>query len=165
MANKLNLIALLLVIFAVGCSNNEDVDFGKEVELTEVLNQYLSGMGKEGISREGIIFNTIAEWNSFLAQLNCCEGMEFNTTILEILEDQNIDFNSYSVVAVFDAPLPISGVTINITKIREYQNELLVEFKRSRLNSSMSIRQPFHMVKIKKSKKSAVFKDLDQSDT
>lgn len=70
----------------------------------------------------------------------------------------NIDFTNFQIIAVFDNIKLQGGHSIDITKISENENNIVVTIQNllpGGINSVIT--QPFHIVKIPKSTKPVVF--------
>ena len=115
----------------------------------------LEGNGQEGFSKQNIVVYNSATWNDLVTKMNSVNNVSDEFT------ETNIDFNTYSVIAVFDRVQGSSGYSVQITGVFDNSSNVIVK-----LNYSQSVgnvlpvmTQPFHIVKVAAldKKKSVIF--------
>ncbi|WP_339752008.1 hypothetical protein [uncultured Winogradskyella sp.] len=147
------LLLLLMLIFVVSCNNDDDnnPEFQPtEIAFTEVGRGSLLGNGDEGISESILLINTDTDWQNLMTQMN----INGNTTAG--FSETDIDFETYSIIAVF-LDVKLTSWYLEITNIIENETNITVTIDEYQpiifLNS---ITQPFHIVKIPKTDKPIV---------
>tara|TARA_R110002124_G_scaffold103270_2_gene252057 strand:- start:5241 stop:5675 length:435 start_codon:yes stop_codon:yes gene_type:complete len=142
-----------MLIFVVSCNNDDDnnPEFQPtEIAFTEVGRGSLLGNGDEGISESILLINTDTDWQNLMTQMN----INGNTTAG--FSETDIDFETYSIIAVF-LDVKLTSWYLEITNIIENETNITVTIDEYQpiifLNS---ITQPFHIVKIPKTDKPIV---------
>ena len=105
--------------------------------------------GDEGIQQSNLVLNNQTEWQNLLTQVNAVSPVSDN------FEETTIDFESYTVIAVFLEIKPTSW-GIEVTSVFENENDILVSNEETEGDATI-LSQPFHIVKIPKTTKDIVF--------
>ncbi|TDS58866.1 hypothetical protein [Myroides indicus] len=158
------LIIVCLSLGMIACSSDDNrQDKGFEpvtLEMKEIMHNYLSGEGREGIGKENRVITTITEWQDLIDQIN--QKNEKEGRIATVLKKADIDFQNEIILAVFEEVLMNGVDTIDITKVEEQEKEVVVTIERLIKGGITSvITQPFHIVKIPKINKPVVFVEID----
>lgn len=145
---------LFLTLLIQSCSSSSDADFeSRNVEAVLIGKGNLYGNGAENITRQNRVIYTTADWNNLMQQ------MDTRNPVSATFSETDIDFGAYQVIAVFDEIKNSGGHTIDITAIAENQNNITVTVQNLNTGGATSVMtQPFHIVKIPKSKKTVVFR-------
>ncbi|AGC75635.1 hypothetical protein [Nonlabens dokdonensis] len=147
MKNYIFIIGLFLII---SCKSDDDISEPAiqtgPIAFTTISQEVLSG--DEGVVQSNLVINNASDWIALMNQMD-------SQNIISRFTETNIDFNNYTVVAMF---LDVRGNvwSITITDIMENQNDITVsseEFGGYFLQES----QGFHIVKIPKTTKPFVF--------
>lgn len=149
----MKLMILFLTLLIQSCSSSEADFESRNVEAVLIGKGNLYGNGAENITRQNrVIYNT-ADWNSLMQQ------MDTRNPVSATFSETTIDFDNFQVIAVFDEIKNSGGHTIDITAIAENENNITVTVQNLNTGGATSVMtQPFHIVKIPKSKKSVVFR-------
>ena len=104
----------------------------------------LGGNGQEGFSKQNIVVYNSATWNDLVTKMNSVNNVSDEFT------ETNIDFNTYSVIAVFDRVQGSSGYSVEITGVLDNGSNVIVELNYSQsAGSALTVMsQPFHIVKV-----------------
>lgn len=106
--------------------------------------------GTENIAQQNTVINTQAEFNVILNKLD--------SYLLDTFTETNVDFNNYSVLAVFDTIKPDCGYYITISNVMENADSVIVDIvKGYTVCALLTVAQPFHIVKIPKTNKPIIF--------
>jgi len=135
----------VLVGFSSSCKEKET-----EIPFVQIGKGILSG--SEGISTQDMIITTQEEWENLKTAMRT-ETNNFSET--------EIDFDKYSVVAVFDKVHYSGSYEIAITKIIDYSDKVVVTVKVNipkGIAAPQVITQPYHIVKTPILTKSIEFK-------
>ena len=146
-----NLILSIFAFFALSCSDETTTNSTTLTPITYVL------IGKSSISNpdpplQNVVVSNQTQWNSLLIAMNSVNNVSNSFT------EQNIDFDNFDVVAVFNNTILNSSSTVDITNIEEDQTNRLVTVQNLTDGISGDVAQPFHIVKIPKSSKLILFK-------
>lgn len=141
---------LMLVLGITSCSND-----GSElnlVEFTQIGQNNLYGNGEENITKQNLVILESNSWNELIDILNTVNYVS------EEFTETNIDFDNFIVIAVFDKIYGNGGHSIDIIKITENENKVIVTIENILEGNDTSIMtQPFHIVKIPKTDKLLIF--------
>jgi hypothetical protein len=124
------------------------------LEITPVLigDGTLYGAGREGFVRQNLIIRDNETWQNFINQMNS------NNNVSETFTETEISFSEYMVIAVFDEVKGNGDWSIDITRIDNQANKIVVTVTNLSTGSTASvITQPFQIVKIPVSNKEIVF--------
>jgi hypothetical protein len=110
----------------------------------------LYGGGEEGLVKQNIVITNLSEWNALTQKMNIVnESLSINT---------DIDFNKYQVIAVFDEIKHNDGWSIDITEVREYDDNIIVSiYNLKKGDLTTVITQPYQIVKVPTSNKKITF--------
>jgi hypothetical protein len=104
----------------------------------------------ENIPQQNTVINTQAEFNVILNKLD--------SYLLDTFTETNVDFNNYTVLAVFDTIKPDCGYYITVSNVMENTDNVTVEIvKGYTVCALLTEAQPFHIVKIPKTTKPIMF--------
>lgn len=144
------LFILLLLIIVISC----DKDTFEETPLTveNIYKGVLYGNGQENISKQNTVIKNSLDWNELMDKINSVNN------VTERFSETNIDFSSYTIIAVFDEIKMNGGHSIDITDVTENDKNIIVTVE-NLLTGGMTtvITQPFHIVKIPKRNKPFIF--------
>ena len=132
--------------------NDNDDDDLNPINVTEIGQNNLYGSGEENILQQNLTISDTETWNDLLDKMNTAnnESDEFTET--------DIDFEEFVVIAVFDKIYGNGGHSIDIIKITENENKVIVKIENIMGGDATSIMtQPFHIVKIPKTDKLIIF--------
>jgi hypothetical protein len=112
----------------------------------------LYGNGSENIPKQNIVITDQSIWTDLINAMNTTNKVSDSFTEI------NIDFSNYQIIAVFDNIKQNGGHSIDITKIIENDNNIIVTVENLQTgNLSSVITQPYHIVKITKTTKDVLF--------
>lgn len=150
---KIKIISILVIAFLmISCEDDEKTKIVKPVEFTTLSQGDLKGNGEEGIVKSKLIVSDNTSFGVLLSKINAVND--------EISPAPAIDFNESVVLAVFDDIKSHGGYSIDITKVSEHEDRLVVEIERLNEGGMLTvITQPYHIVKIPKSTKPIIFKE------
>jgi len=141
-------LTFILFLLLLSCCKKDQVQYPREI--TPVLIGKGDLSGNENISQQNLVINTQTDFNVILNKMQ-------NYT-LNSLTETNIDFNNYTVLAVFDTIKPTYGFYITISDIIENSDSIIVSLvKEGELTATLEVAQPFHIVKIPKTIKPISF--------
>ncbi len=115
------------------------------IPFTEIGKGSLDGNGSENISQSNRLINDQTDWQNLIYQMNSVNNISNNFT------ETTIDFDSYSIVAIFLEIKP-TGWEVSITNITENETNISVSILETKMENTV-ITQPFHIVKIPKTNK------------
>ena len=138
-------VYLLFVLFIFGnLASCKKSNTETQLPKTLISSANLYGNGNEGFTKQDIVVYDSVSWNNLMTKMNSVNNVtnEFTET--------NIDFTSYSVIAVFDKVLGNSGNSVNILSVIENGNNVTVklEFNHNTGSGLTVMTQPFQIVKI-----------------
>lgn len=144
---------ILSFLFFTSCDNNNNSDFqSTEITFTEIGKGNLSGNGAENISQSNLVINNQTEWQNLIGQMNSVNNV--SDTFLET----TIDFDSYTVIAIFDIIRAHTGFSIQIDSIIKTDKNITVNYTEQSMSDGFTIIiQPFHIIKILKTNKDIIF--------
>ena len=138
---------LILMLLSAGC--NQDTVNDPDTEITPII----IGQGMEcGVTaKQNVVVKTAAEFQNLKTMIGNFDN--FTDTV--------IDFAKYQVIAVFNGKRGNQDYSVNITKIKEYSDVIVITIESSGTGIiSNTASQPFQVVKIPVSDKLMVFNDL-----
>ena len=145
------LILILGIILTTSCSDDDDKSIKQNtfISFTEIGKGALFGNGAEGISQSNMVITNSGDWQNLMNQMNSVNMVtnEFSET--------NVDFSSYTVIAVF-LEVKTSGWEVEISSIEEETSNIIVS-KTENEADNFVITQPFHVVKIPVTSKPIIF--------
>lgn len=145
---KIFLFVSVFAIIAISCSNDDDN--------TEPVNQNPVSIAKGRLSANGTLTNLNMvithneDWQVLMSNMDAV-----NDNITDTFEETTIDFNTYQIIAVFQAKN--STTSVDITNVSETDNTIVVTVENLQLGITQDIAHPFHIIKIPKSDKLVVF--------
>lgn len=143
------IILTFSLFFMLSCNNNDDSNFqATEINFTEIGKGTLNGNGSENILQSNILINNQTDWQNLINQMDSYNNVSNSFTEI------TIDFDSYSIIAVFLEIKP-TGWGVVITEIVEEVNSIVIS-KSENESIALVISQPFHIVKIPKTNKEIV---------
>jgi len=77
---KKNILIILLSIFVLGCSSDDDNPEMTNIESTLIAKDNLYGNGMEGITQQNLIISDQTAWNDLIAQMNSVNNVSDNFT-------------------------------------------------------------------------------------
>jgi len=161
-----NLILFFLAIITISCNDNDDqyatpitpTPFTPVTIMAELISKRNSISPSAGISEQKTVYNESTNWNLLLDQIDDYYqpfGIDY---MAQYFTETNVDFENYTVIAVFDQVYSNGGHSIDITNITEYEANIVVTVENLQTGNAQSIfTQPYHIVKIPKATKPIVF--------
>lgn len=144
---------VVAAILLTGCMLQDEFD---SVTPTLVAKGNLTGNANEQLSQQDFVITTSGEWNALLAKMDSA-----NQTISSVVLEDSIDFNQYTVLAMFDK---VRGNDVYTISIDIVENAKTVYVTVAYNNSgqgfappSNAISQSYLIVKIPKTTKNIVF--------
>ena len=145
---------IIIVIFSlllVGCPKNEEGGF------TSLSKGNLFGAGEEGFKKENLVISAKEEWKTFLSKLD-------TTNKVSKTFENAIDFSEETIVVCIDKVRNTGGYSVEIMEIVKEEGSFLVKVKTKGPKATdmvaTAIMQPYHIVKINKTKKEIKFLEL-----
>ena len=139
-----------LVFVLVGCTK-KDGDF---LWIDPLMIGKGDLNGSEGIDKQNLVIKNTTDWENLLSK--------FNNYTLGELQESDINFNTFQLIAVFDQIYGNGGHSIDITKIIENDADIVVTIEHLQKGGISSvITQPYHIVKIPASSKLVIFDQLN----
>lgn len=151
------LFSLLLISTLSGCNNNDVDEFlPMSISTTLVASDNLYGNGKENIARQNLIIQSNKEWTELMNKMNSANKVTDSFTETEI------DFSNLIILALFDEIKMNGGYTIEIAGVVENRNDLTINVCHLSPNGGVYavITQPYCIVKIPKTEKKIIFKEI-----
>ena len=122
------------------------------INFTAIGQKDLYGSGRENIIQQNLIISDSNSWNELLTKVNSVNNNSDGFT------ETNIDFVNFMVIAVFDKVYGNGGHSIDIIKITENENKVIVTIDNVlKGNATAVMTQPYHIVKIRKTDKLITF--------
>lgn len=144
------IILLFSILFLLtGCSSDNDSEVS-EVQFS-VIGQGNHFNGNFESSKTNLVIKNNDQWNILKNRLTSYSITQLNET--------DIDFEKYQVIAIIDEVRHSGGYSVDITKISQTKTSIIVNIEQLKKGDLTSvITQPFHIVKIAKTAKRVVFK-------
>ncbi len=145
-------ILLTFAFFIImSCSSTTDDETFISQTITPVLIAKGSLMGSENIAPQNVVFYNRIDW---LNTINLIDQFR----LARFTETNNVDFDRYQIIAVFDKVYGNPTNQVNISSIVENSNNFIVTVQIIYQPSIASVMdQKFHIVKIPKSNKPVIF--------
>lgn len=144
-------LVLTLAVLLNSCSSNDNFQ-RQTMETTLIGKGNLTGNGAENIPRQRIVIYNRQDWTALINNMNAANNVTAGFT------ETNIDFNTFQVIAVFEEIKRNGGHSIDITNVVENESNIAVTVENLLTGGVTSvITQPYHIVKIPKSKKPVLF--------
>lgn len=149
------IILFFSLFFIISCDNDDDSSSQSiEMSFIEIGKGQLSGNGQEGISQSNFAINSLSSWQNLIAQMDSYDNVS-NT-----FSETSIDFDNYTVIAVFDTIRPHSGYSIQVDNIIEELEYLTINYSEQSSSDGFAvIIQPFHIIEISKTNKDIIFEN------
>jgi hypothetical protein len=144
-------ITIIFSLLLVGCPKNEEGGF------TSLSKGSLFGNGAEGFKKGNIVISSKEEWKFFLSK------MDTSNNVSKTFENA-IDFSKEMIIIFVDKVRKSGGFSVEIIEAVTESNTFLIKVKTKgpkpmdMVTSVMT--QPYHIVKIKKTKKKIKFMEL-----
>ena len=154
MKYALKILSILLIcVGSFSCSNNElEEPTGNELEPIQIAQGNLHGNGTESLYKQNIVITNKSQWDDLKNAVD-----KANKTTNTFLETE-IDFTTYQIIAVFEEIKGNGGWSIDIFKITETSNSIIVFVKNIKKGDDTCVMaQPFHIIKISVSTKNIKF--------
>lgn len=149
------ILILTLIMIHYRCVSTDTPPM--EIDFITIKKGILGGAGNEGIGQENFIITNKTDWESLKQKIDSVnpETKEFSET--------DVDFKKYTVIAIFDQVRPSSGWDVEVTGIEETDTQVAVKVKQLKPGdvSFNVFTQPYHIIKMKKTKKDIVFLPYD----
>ncbi|MEP3969118.1 MAG: hypothetical protein ABJM08_08905 [Nonlabens sp.] len=143
------ILFLLVSILFISCNNDDD---SNAIPLTLISDSNLHGNGQEGITSQNMVITDNVTWNNLMASMDSVNVVsdQFTETI--------IDFNTYTIIAVFDEVRSSSVYDLAVNTFQNSSN-IIVDVNNINFgdNGFTIIQQPFYIVKIENSNLPIVF--------
>jgi serine kinase of HPr protein (carbohydrate metabolism regulator) len=145
------IITIIFSLLLVGCPKNEEGGF------TSLSKGSLFGNGAEGFKKENIVISSKEEWKFFLSK------MDTTNNVSKTFENA-FDFSKEIIIVCMDKVRNSGGFSVEIIEAVTESDTFLIKVKtkgpkpRDMVTSVMM--QPYHIIKIKKTKKKIKFIDL-----
>lgn len=150
MKTKITILIITIIIGLTSCNKNDDEL--NLVEFTQIGQNNLYGNGEENIINQNLVILESNSWNELIDKLNTVNYVS------EEFPETDIDFDNFIVIAVFDKIYGNGGHSIDIIKITENENKIIVTIENILEGNYTSVMtQPFHIVKIPKTDKLIIF--------
>jgi len=150
-----SVISIFLVsIVLSGCPDNNNSNKSvQEMTFETIYKDNLYG-GTDIFEPKNFLFNMQDEWKSFLTKLDTENKVSDQF-------DTSIDFSKYTVVAIIDELRNTGGFSIEVSKIIDNKEQIMIMVKNLSPQPTdmvtMTINQPFHIIKINKTDKEIAF--------
>jgi hypothetical protein len=145
------LITVIFSLLLLACPSNEEAGFNS------LSKGNLYGAGAEGFKKENIVISSKEEWGSFLSKIDTI-NKESKTF------ENPIDFSKETIVVVVDKVRNTGGFSIEITEVIKEGKTFLIKVKskgpKPMDRVTTAIMQPYHIVKMNKTKKKIIFLEL-----
>lgn len=142
----------IMILGTIGCEKTtntpDDKNFPVPIEFMTIGQGALHSDFLTELSQKELIVKNEAEWNDLKGKLEdaICTTNNFLT--------EEIDFAVYQIIAVFEEIKPNDGWSIDITDIKEHEDEVVVVVGNlNGGNTSLISNQPFYITKIPASSK------------
>ncbi len=143
---KKNMLIILLSIFILSCSSDDDNSNPTNIKSTLIAKDNLYGNGAEGIAKQNLIISNQTAWDNLITQMNSVNNVSDSFT------ETNINFSEYTVIATFDEIRGNGGhsLELNITSNSENIIVNIIDSVPDG-NATTVIAQPFNITKIQNS--------------
>jgi hypothetical protein len=151
MKTKISILFITIFIGLMTSCSETDEDLNP-INFTAIGQKNLYGSGRENIIQQNLIISDSNTWNELMTKINSVNNNSEGFT------ETNIDFANFMVIAVFDKVYGNGGHSIDITKITETENKIIVTIDNVlKGDATLVMTQPYHIVKIKKTDKLIIF--------
>jgi len=151
MKTKISILFIAIFIGLMTSCSETDEDINP-LDFKAIGQNNLFGNGREDIVQQNLIISDSNTWNELMTKMNSVNNNSEGFT------ETNIDFANFMVIAVFDKVYGNGGHSIDITKITEIENKIIVTIDNVlKGDETLVMTQPYHIVKIRKTDKSILF--------
>lgn len=148
----MKLFVLVLAVLLQGCSSDA-TQASQAIDAVLIGQGNLYGNGAENIPKQNIVIRNQSDWNALK------QKMDTRNPVSNSFSETAIDFDAFQIIAVFDEIKGSGGHSIDITGIVENDDRIVVTIQNLNSGGATSVMtQPYHIVKIPKSKKQVVFR-------
>jgi predicted RNA-binding protein associated with RNAse of E/G family len=152
MKTKLSILIFSVLVGLLTSCNKNDIDLNS-VEFKIIGQGNLFGNGDENITKQNKVISDTKSWNELIDKMNSVNNVS------ESFTETNIDFQNFSIIAVFDEIKANGGYSIDVIKIVENENNIIVTLDYLLKGDDTTIMtQPYNIVKIPKDNKEIIFK-------
>jgi predicted RNA-binding protein associated with RNAse of E/G family len=152
MKTKLSILIFSVLVGLLTSCNKNDIDLNS-VEFKIIGQGNLFGNGDENINKQNKVISDTKSWNELIDKMNSVNNVS------ESFTETNIDFQNFSIIAVFDEIKANGGYSIDVIKIVENENNIIVTLDYLLKGDDTTIMtQPYNIVKIPKDNKEIIFK-------
>ena len=145
------IISIFVILLLISCSSSTETENFNTQPITPILIAKSQLMGSENIAPQNVVYYNSTDWNNTINVIDQFRLANFTET-------NNVDFNTYQLIAVFDEVYGSPTYKINISSIVENLNNITVTVEKIYQPSIASVMtQEFHIVKIPKSSKPVIF--------
>ena len=156
-----NVFLLLISFIIVSCNDDEPTPTPTPfipVTISSSLIAKRNLNGSEGINQQNTIITNETDWNNLKNQIDLYYQLFGINYTEQYFEETIINFDNFTVIAIFDQVYPNRGHSIDITSIIEYENNIIITIENLLTGNQFSASsQPYHIVKIPKATKPIVF--------
>lgn len=141
---------LLFTLFLIiSCSSNTNTTIMNN-EITPILVGKGWLQANTVFSIENKVIDNQEEWQQLLLNMN-----SINSNVTESFTEVSVDFDIYTIIAVFD--IKNSSTTVDITAIDENDDNIMITVENLQKGITQDIAHPYHIIKIDKSGKPISF--------
>ncbi|WP_339756947.1 protease complex subunit PrcB family protein [uncultured Winogradskyella sp.] len=150
---KDKILILVMIMFVFSCKTNVNDSKIKTIEPNVISKGNLYGSGKEGIVEQNLVVTNESDWNDLMFLMNAVND------VTQSFSETKIDFDTYTIIAVFDKLRTSGGYSIEL-EVETKSDEIIVNTMKTSPegNASAVMTQPYCIVKIVKSNLPIVFK-------
>jgi len=149
---KIKTFLALLLLVIVGCSCSKTSNSNVEnISFSQIGKGYLYGKGIENIPKGNIVLSTQKDFDILIEKMD-----KYNITS-KSFHKTNIDFNNFKVIAVFSEVKGYLPAPIEITKIIDNGEDIIVTVKEEEKGDIPTMNQSFHIVTIPYTNKRIMF--------
>lgn len=150
----MKLIASLFCVclMLVACSESSDTNASTNLAFVEIAHSNLYGSGDDSLVDQNLVIQNETEWNNLMTQIDAFGN-------ISDVNETEIDFLEYTVIAIFDEIRESSGYDKRILKIAQGEETIIVTIVYESPSGIVTypILQPYHIVKIVKTDLPIVF--------
>lgn len=151
MKPKISILFITIFIGLMTSCSKTDEDLNP-INFTAIGQNNLFGNGRENIVQQNFTISDSKSWNELMAKMNAVNNNSEGFT------ETNIDFANFMVIAVFDKIYGNGGHSIDIIKITENENKIIITIDNVLKGDATAVMtQPYQIVKIRKTNKLILF--------
>jgi len=146
---KKNILIILLSVFFLSCSSDDDTTEMTNTEITNIEFSLIGkgnlyGNGAEGITQQNLIISDETTWNDLITQMN------FVNPVSDRFIETDINFSEHTIIAVFDEVKGTSGHNLELLSLTYNSENIIVNISDFVPGGFVTggITQPFHILKI-----------------